>query len=73
MIAANKYCVMIIGGFINHAFIRKGIDHILTDPSAVYEVGIDAAHIIVLRRQFKGLGRFFLYRWQGYERTAAFT
>lgn len=57
-IEAYKDCVVVVCRFINHAFMNKGIQHLLVDSPAIQEIGEHPPHIIVLRRQYKWF--FFL-------------
>ena len=62
-IVADKDGVVVIGGFINHSLMHKGVQHLPVYPSAVKQIRIYSPHIFILRRQFKRLFRFLFYRF----------
>ena len=62
-IVADKDGVVVIGGFIDHSLMHKGVQHLPVYPSAVKQIRIYSPHIFILRRQFKRLFRFLFYRF----------
>ena len=54
--------VVVVGGFVDHSFMHEGGQHLSVYSSAVKQISIHSPHIFILRRQFKRLLRFLLYR-----------
>ena len=54
--------VVVVGGFVDHSLMHKGGKHLSVYSSAVKQISIHSPHIFILRRQFKRLLRFLLYR-----------
>ena len=67
-----KYGIMKISRFINHAFANKSIQHLSVDSAMMDEIGIDSAHIFILRRQRERLRRFSFYGFSSLEGVAVF-
>lgn len=61
-IIADKYGVVVIGGFINHSLMHKGGQHLPVYSSAVKQIGIHTPHIIIFRRKGERLWRLSLDR-----------
>ena len=61
-IVADKYGVVVIGGFVDHSFMHKGRKHLPVYSSAVKQIGIHTPHIIIFRRKGERLWRFSLDR-----------
>ena len=61
-IVADKYGVVVVGGFVDHSFMHEGGQHLSVYSSAVKQISIHSPHIIILRRQFKRLRRLSLDR-----------
>ena len=61
-IVADKDSVVVIGGFINHSLMHKGVQHLPVYPSAVKQIRIYSPHIIIFRRKDERLRRLSLDR-----------
>ena len=61
-IVADEDGVVVVGGFVDHSLMHKGGKHLSVYSSAVKQISIHSPHIFILRRQFKRLLRFLLYR-----------
>ena len=61
-IVADKYGVVVIGGFVDHSFMHKGGKHLSVYSSAVKQIGIHSPHIIIPRGKCERLRRFSLDR-----------
>ena len=61
-IVADKYGVVVVGGFVDHSLMHESRQHLPVYSSAVKQIGIYSPHIFILRRQFKRLRRLSLDR-----------
>ena len=61
-IVADKYGVVVIGGFVDHSLMHKGGKHLPVYSSAVKQIGIYSPHIIIFRRKGERLWRLSLDR-----------
>ena len=72
-VAADEHSVVIIGGFVDHTFVDKGVEDVMVNASAPQKIGINSAHVLIFLRQHKGLAGSLLYGRSYPQRTAIVT